>query len=79
MFVANPVGPVYQDVRDLSEVGGGSRTHQTDYCSSQNVAVFVYEIGATPYATDTVTVQVYAGPNCDPAKGALLGSGPAGG
>lgn len=64
-------------VGDLSEVGGASRTHQTDYCSSQNVAVFVYEIGATPYATDTVTVQVYAGPNCDPAKGPLLGSGPA--
>ena len=38
---------------DLSEIGGGSRTHQTDFCSSSNQVLFVYETGATPGATDT--------------------------
>jgi hypothetical protein len=61
-------------VGDLSEIGGASRTHQTDYCSSSNQALFVYETGATPEATDTITAQVYSGSNYDPAKGALLGS-----
>jgi hypothetical protein len=62
------------NVGDLNEIGGGGRTHQTDYCSSSNEALFVYETGATPNATDTVTVQAYSGPNCDVTKGVLLGS-----
>ncbi len=59
---------------DLSEVGGGNRTHQTDYCSSSNQATFVYEQMAASGTTDTVTVQIYAGSNCDTTKGPLLGS-----
>jgi hypothetical protein len=52
--------------------------HQTAfYCSSSNEALFVYETPAAPGTSDTVTVQVYSGPNCDPAKGQLLGSAPA--
>ena len=36
--------------------------------------MFINETGATPDATDTVTVQVYSGSNCNTSKGALLGS-----
>ncbi len=61
-------------VGDLNEIAGATRTHQTDYCSSSNEALFVYETGATAGATDTVTVQVYAGSACDPSRGPLLGS-----
>ena len=59
---------------DLNEIGGGSRTHQTDFCSSSNRALYVYERTAAAGTVDTVTVQVYAGSNCDPARGALLGT-----
>jgi hypothetical protein len=59
---------------DLSEIAGGSRIHQTDYCSSSERALFVYETHPAAGTTDTVTVQAYAGANCDPNKGALLGS-----
>jgi hypothetical protein len=63
---------------DLNEIGGNGRVHQTAfYCSSSNEALFVYETPAAPGTSDTVTVQVYSGPNCDPAKGQLLGSAPA--
>jgi hypothetical protein len=58
---------------DLSEVAGGSRIHQSDYCSSSEKAVFTYEKAAAAGTTDTVKVQIYSGPNCDPAKGQLLG------
>ena len=59
---------------DLSEIAGGARTHQTDYCSSSNQATFVYEQMAASGTSDTVTVQIYAGSNCDTAKGPLLGN-----
>ena len=59
---------------DLTEVAGGGRTHQTDYCSSSNGASFIDEMDPATGITDTVTVQVYAGASCDPTKGALLGS-----
>lgn len=59
-------------VGDLNEIAGAARTHQTDYCSSSNETLFVYETGAKSGATDTVTVQVYSGSNCDPAT--FLGS-----
>ena len=53
---------------DLNEIAGGGRTHQTDYCSSSGEALFVYEKTAPDDTVDTVTAQVYSGPNCDPAK-----------
>lgn len=62
---------------DLSEIGGGSRTHQTDFCSSSNQALFVYERTAPAGTVDTVTVQIYGGSNCDLARGPLLGTKPA--
>ncbi len=59
---------------DLSEIAGNSRIHQTDYCSSSEKALFVYEKHPAAGTTDTVTVQVYSGTACDPARGSLLGS-----
>ena len=59
---------------DLNEIAGGSRTRQSDYCSSSNEALFVYEKTAAAGTADTVKVQIYSGPNCDPAKGELLGA-----
>ena len=60
---------------DLSEGPmAGGRTRQTDYCSSSNQAMFVDEKTAASGTTDTVTVQIYAGSNCDTAKGPLLGN-----
>ena len=59
---------------DLSEIAGGSRVHQTDYCSSSEKALFVYETHPASGTTDTVTVQIYSGSACDPARGSLLGS-----
>src|SRR5664280_1253705 len=61
-------------VGDLNEVAGGSRMHQSDYCSSSPKSTFVAKTDATPGATDTVTVQIYSGANCDLAKGSLLGT-----
>lgn len=59
---------------DLNEIGGGSRTHQSDFCSSSNQALFVYETTTAVGTVDTVSVQAYAGSNCDPARGSALGS-----
>jgi hypothetical protein len=59
---------------DLSEIAGNSRVHQTDYCSSSEKALFVYETHPAAGTTDTVTVQIYSGSACDPARGSLLGT-----
>ncbi|MEO7057379.1 MAG: hypothetical protein ABI281_02865 [Caldimonas sp.] len=61
-------------VGELNEIGGGSRTHQTDYCSSSPKALFVYKDGATDGATDTVSVEAFSGSNCDAARGPKLGT-----
>lgn len=60
---------------DLSEIGGSSRAHQTDYCSSGNEAVFVYQPAGyhEDGSTDSVDVEVFSGPDCDETKGYILG------
>jgi hypothetical protein len=61
----------------LNEYGGGSRTNQTQYCSSSAQANWVYQTGDTLGDIDTVTVQVYSASNCANGKGDLLGTGTA--
>jgi hypothetical protein len=60
---------------DLSQIGGNQTAHLTQYCSSGNQTLWVYESGETSGDVDTVTVQVYSESNCASGKGMLLGTG----
>jgi hypothetical protein len=60
-------------IGDLTELGNSARTMQTSYCSSSNMANFVYEKQAPLGTQDTVTVQAFSAPNCVAAN--ALGAG----